>query len=98
MVYSNHRRLIIGLSVGIFALFLFLNSLIFELLINLPRIFGVYQPTKVLVLLQNNNELRPTGGFMGSYASFILDKFKIKNFQTYDIYDATFEVATLETV
>jgi hypothetical protein len=88
MSYSNHRRLINGLSAGIFILFLFLNSLFFKLLVNLPRIFGVYQPTKVLVLLQNNNELRPTGGFMGSYATFTVDKFKIKNFQTYDIYDA----------
>ena len=75
MVYSNHRRLIIGLSVTIIVSFLFFNSLIFKMLLNFPRIFGVYQPTKVLVLLQNNNELRPTGGFMGSYVSFILDKF-----------------------
>ena len=88
MSYSNHRRLIIGLSVGVFVAFLFFNSLIFKMLLNLPRIFGVYQPTKVLVLLQNNNELRPTGGFMGSYATFTIDKFKINYFRTYDIYDA----------
>ncbi|MBI5356159.1 DUF4012 domain-containing protein [Candidatus Collierbacteria bacterium] len=88
MGYSNHRRLICGLSVDIFISFLFFNSLIFKMLFNLPRIFGVYRPTKVLVLLQNNNELRPTGGFMGSYTTFTFDKFRIKNFQTYDIYDA----------
>lgn len=88
MAYSNHRRLITGLSTGIFVLFLFLNSLAFELLVNIPRIFGAYGPTKVLVLLQNNHELRPTGGFMGSYATFTFDKFKIKDFRTFDIYDA----------
>ncbi len=88
MSYSNHRRLITGLSAGIFILFLFLNSLVFKLLVNIPRIFGVYRPTKVLVLLQNNHELRPTGGFMGSYATFTFDKLKINDFRTYDIYDA----------
>ncbi len=88
MSYSNHRKLIVGLSGGILITFIFLNSLVFKLLVNFPRIFGLYQPTKVLVLLQNNHELRPTGGFMGSYATFTFDKFKIKDFQTYDIYDA----------
>jgi hypothetical protein len=88
MSYSNHRRLIVGLSIGVFVSFLFFNSLIYKMLVNLPLIFGVYQPTKVLVLLQNNNELRPTGGFMGSYTTFTFDKFKIKDFRTYDIYDA----------
>lgn len=88
MAYSNHRRFIVGLSVGIVVSFLFLNSSVFELLVNLPRVFGLYKPTKVLVIFQNNHELRPTGGFMGSYATFTFDKFKIKDFQTFDIYDA----------
>ena len=97
MSYSNHRRLISGLAVGVFVSFLFFNSLVFKILINFPRIFGLYHPTKILVLLQNNNELRPTGGFMGSYVTFTFDKFKIKDFQSYDIYDADGHVSNYIT-
>ena len=97
MAYSNHRRLIVGLSAGILITFVFFNSLIFKLLANFPRVFGLYQPTKVLVLLQNNYELRPTGGFMGSYATFTFDKFKIKDFRIYDIYDADGHVSNYVT-
>ncbi|MBI2310006.1 DUF4012 domain-containing protein [Candidatus Collierbacteria bacterium] len=97
MVYSNHRRLIVGLSAGILIIFVFLNSLFFKLLVNSPQVFGLYQPKKVLVLLQNNRELRPTGGFMGSYTTFTFDKFKIKDFRTYDIYDADGHVSNYIT-
>lgn len=34
----------------------------------LASFFGARQPRRVLVIFQNDAELRPTGGFMGSYA------------------------------
>jgi len=33
-------------------------------------------------------ELRPGGGFIGSYAILSVDKGKITNFKIYDVYDA----------
>lgn len=39
-----------------------------------------------IVLLQNNRELRPTGGFMGSYARIRVDKAGVKNIEVEDIY------------
>lgn len=41
-----------------------------------------------LVLLQNSNELRPTGGFIGSYAVVDLKNGLIENIQVGDIYEA----------
>ena len=41
-----------------------------------------------LVLLQNDNELRATGGFMGSYAVLTLNQGTIENISIEDIYDA----------
>jgi hypothetical protein len=40
-----------------------------------------------VVLLQNSDELRPTGGFMGSYAKLELDEGVITTFKIYDIYE-----------
>lgn len=42
---------------------------------------------KLLMFLQNSNELRPTGGFMGTYGFFILDKAYIQNRTISSIYD-----------
>jgi hypothetical protein len=41
-----------------------------------------------LVLFQNNMELRPGGGFIGSYGVLSLDKGKISDFTINDVYDA----------
>ncbi len=41
-----------------------------------------------LVLFQNNMELRPGGGFIGSYGILSLDKGKISDFSIHDVYDA----------
>ncbi|MBI5728338.1 MAG: DUF4012 domain-containing protein [Candidatus Magasanikbacteria bacterium] len=40
----------------------------------LPTILGFSRPTTVLFLFQNNTELRPTGGFIGAYATVRFDK------------------------
>ncbi len=42
---------------------------------------------KVLVFLQNSNELRPTGGFVGTYGWFVLDKGYIQSRTISSIYD-----------
>ncbi len=41
-----------------------------------------------IVLLQNDNELRATGGFMGSYAVITINQGKIEELTIEDIYDA----------
>jgi len=41
----------------------------------------------VLVLLQNSSEMRPGGGFIGSYAHVLLDHGSLKDIDVVDIYD-----------
>ncbi len=47
---------------------LFVNAQ--PLLTNLPKILGYPAEKRYLVIFQNDKELRPTGGFMTSYAQF----------------------------
>lgn len=54
----------------------------------LPQLVGVDGKRNYLILFQNNMELRPTGGFIGSYALLSLQKGKITNFTVSDVYDA----------
>jgi len=42
---------------------------------------------KYIILLQNNTELRPSGGFAGSYATIETDKKGIKQIRVQDIYE-----------
>lgn len=44
--------------------------------------------SKWIILLQNDNELRATGGFMGSYAVITINQGKITELTIEDIYDA----------
>ena len=53
-----------------------------------PDMFGFNGSKTYLVLFQNNMELRPGGGFIGSYAILNLSKGKIGSFKIYDVYDA----------
>lgn len=53
-----------------------------------PDILGFNGQKTYLVLFQNNMELRPGGGFIGSYAILTLDKGRIASFKIYDVYDA----------
>ncbi len=54
----------------------------------LPSLTGVNgQPKKYLVLLQNNLELRPTGGFIGSYAVIDFEQGRIKKILVDDVYN-----------
>ncbi|MDO8621021.1 MAG: DUF4012 domain-containing protein [Candidatus Levybacteria bacterium] len=54
----------------------------------LPTIFGLEGQKNYLVLFQNNMELRPGGGFIGSYGLLTLDKGRIADFSINDVYDA----------
>ncbi len=42
----------------------------------------------LLVLFQNNMELRPTGGFIGSYGLLTFNSGQLIDFNVYDVYDA----------
>ncbi|MCL5970377.1 MAG: DUF4012 domain-containing protein [Patescibacteria group bacterium] len=53
-----------------------------------PSIFGVNENKDYLILFQNNMELRPGGGFIGSYGLLSMGKGRVKNFVIHDVYDA----------
>lgn len=52
----------------------------------MPKITGLEGKKSYLVLLQNNLELRPTGGFIGSYAKLDFDNGRLANIKVDDIY------------
>lgn len=54
----------------------------------LPQLFGFPQKKTYAILLQNNMELRPGGGFIGSYAIVGIDHGKIGGISLHDVYDA----------
>ncbi len=51
------------------------------------KLLGDEKPHKYLVLFQNNQEMRPTGGFIGSYAIVDINKGYIEKLETHDVYD-----------
>lgn len=52
----------------------------------LPRVLGYPKQKTYLFLLQNSSELRPTGGFIGTYGIIKFDTAEIKTFITDNIY------------
>lgn len=54
----------------------------------LPSLINTPQPISYLVLLQNNAELRPTGGFIGSYALLTFQQGRLTDLQVQDVYSA----------
>jgi len=63
-------------------------SLLEKSLVLLPDLISLYQAElkKYTFLLQNDRELRPTGGFMGSYAQFEFQRGGLVNYMVEDIY------------
>lgn len=49
---------------------------------------GSLTDQKYLILFANNMELRPGGGFIGSFAILHLSNYTIGDFEVYDVYDA----------
>ncbi len=67
---------------------------------NLDDIIGTESAKRYLILFQNSNELRPTGGFIGSYAVLEMEEGKIKNLKIDDIYnpDGQLDIKEFENV
>lgn len=63
-----------------------------SLLVNLvdatPQLLGFNGKQRYLVLFQNNFELRPGGGFIGSYGLVDIDHGRMGKIQINDVYDA----------
>ncbi len=58
------------------------------LLSTLPDLIGLGGRRKYGVLFQNNMELRPTGGFIGSFAILSFDNGTLYDMPVYDVYQA----------
>jgi len=54
----------------------------------LPDILGEKEEQNILLLFANNMELRPGGGFIGSYGVLKTQDFGVKDFTIFDVYDA----------
>jgi hypothetical protein len=54
----------------------------------LPELLGEEGKKQYLVLLQNNMELRPTGGFIGSFGILTVQNGKFLDFRVEDVYEA----------
>lgn len=52
----------------------------------LPSILGYPKPANYLFILQNSDELRPTGGFIGTYGIIQTKDGDITRFDTHDVY------------
>lgn len=52
----------------------------------LPILAGYPEPTDYLFVLQNNDELRPTGGFIGAYGLARVNNGVLENLSTNDVY------------
>jgi hypothetical protein len=51
------------------------------------KLLGSEHPHRYLILMQNNNELRPTGGFIGSYAIVDVNDGYLDKVEVQDVYD-----------
>ena len=54
---------------------------------QIPEIMGSNETKRYLILFQNSNEIRATGGFIGSYGILELNKGKIANLSIDDVYN-----------
>lgn len=55
---------------------------------NIETLFAKNSVKNYLLLFANNMELRPGGGFIGSFAVLTLKNFSLENLKVYDVYDA----------
>lgn len=59
-----------------------------KIFIFLDEILGKDKEKKYLILFQNNMELRPGGGFIGSFGVAKFHQYHLKELKIYDVYDA----------
>lgn len=55
---------------------------------RISTLLGKDSPKKYLILFQNNMELRPTGGFIGSFGLLTFDKGRLTEINVNDVYTA----------
>lgn len=55
---------------------------------HLPTLFAHNGQKDYLLLFANNMEMRPGGGFIGSFATLTIKDWSITNLKVYDVYDA----------
>lgn len=53
----------------------------------LPEMVGIHEKRTYALLLQNNQELRPTGGFIQAIALLNFDKGSLVSYQVYSVYE-----------
>lgn len=58
-----------------------------------PALFGYPSSKNYLIMLQNSNELRPTGGFLGTFSILNMDSGEISECATHDVYHLDMPVA-----
>lgn len=58
-----------------------------------PTIFGLEGKKTYMILFQNNMELRPGGGFIGSYGLVTLENGQLVDFTIHDVYEADGQLA-----
>lgn len=61
----------------------------------LSSLTGTDRPRRYLVLFTNSSELRPTGGFPGSYGLLTFEKGRVKDFRADDIYNPDGQIQEL---
>ncbi len=54
---------------------------------RIATLVGAYDPTTVLLLFLNNTELRPGGGFLGTYGLATIHRGELVDFRTDDVYN-----------
>ncbi len=67
-----------------------LQSILTEIKENIHPLFiflGDRYPNRALILLQNSNEIRPTGGFIGSLGFMDIDDGRMEKLDIVDVYD-----------
>ncbi len=70
------------------------NASLFAFSSVAPDILGYTSEKNYLLLFQNNGELRPTGGFIGSIGELTLNKGKIEQLSIKDVYDVDGQLKT----
>ncbi|HRN96821.1 MAG TPA: DUF4012 domain-containing protein, partial [Candidatus Levybacteria bacterium] len=60
----------------------------------LPELLGYTTEKNYLVLFQNNGELRPTGGFIGSVGELRIKNGRVEEFVIQDVYDIDGQIKT----
>ena len=59
-----------------------------KLVTHMDKLLGSQGQKKFLVFFYNNMEIRPGGGFIGSFGTITFDDYTLKGFDVIDVYDA----------